>query len=215
MTSSLDQKLQVLESSFRSTQKLVDQAYGEREGIRRLLEQTTTDIEEAKGSIELWEKSLAVVQTLSDEARNDVIDYLRLTAENILRAIIGSHLSLKIDLTIKNNRWSATPVLIMPDGAQRDLLEGTGFGITDCLSLAQRLALLPQSPGNNFAPLIIDEPFRHLSAEYEGSAALLLSRIPRDTNRQLIVSTHISGFVQHADNVIHIGNELAITEHPE
>lgn len=85
-----------------------------------------------------------------------------------------------------------------------DPLESSGGGVLDILSLALRVSLLELTKPKIEGFLALDEPFKHLSADYLPNAGDFLRAINRRIHRQLICVTHKSEFINYADKAIEI-----------
>lgn len=82
-------------------------------------------------------------------------------------------------------------VLVDGEGNQYDPLKSNGGGVVDIIAFALRLATLVLSMPRPAQVLILDEPFRFLSAEHRGRVAALLDTLASELGFQFLMVTHI------------------------
>ena len=69
-------------------------------------------------------------------------------------------------------------------------LDAAGGGVVDLTSFAQRLAALMLSQPASRKLLILDEPFRFLSAVYRPTACQLIESLAEEMGVQMVIVTH-------------------------
>lgn len=147
----------------------------EKENLNNLL-QTKQQVEE-------------FLKKMSTTLRKETISRLEEIITMALQHILGEDISFKIETPNDKpeayfyivNNYNGTIVQNEPEDSR-------GGGIIDIVSVALRLAVseLCHIEG----PLILDEPAKHLSAEYKDNFAAFLRMIKDDFGRQLIIITH-------------------------
>lgn len=107
-----------------------------------------------------------------------------------LEAVFDEPYEFKIMFDRKRGKTEARLVFLRDDH-EINPLEGAGGGVVDIAAFAARLASLVLSRPKRRAVLILDEPFRFVSAEYRPRVRMLLEQLARDMNMQFILVTHI------------------------
>lgn len=78
-----------------------------------------------------------------------------------------------------------------------DIMNVTGGGLTDIVSIALRLVAYSLSDTDNV--LILDEPCKFVSADLRNKVGEMLSMISHNLNLQIICVTHIEELKEHSD----------------
>lgn len=138
--------------------------------------------EEAEALI-LVQQIAASVQAQAHERIASIVSYC-------LGAVFEEPYEFHIRFEQKRNRTEARMVFVR-DGCEYDPLTASGGGVIDVASFALRVAgiVLSQPPCRRL--LILDEPFRFLSAQYRHKIRDLLLSLASDMDMQIIMSTHI------------------------
>jgi DNA repair exonuclease SbcCD ATPase subunit len=187
----------------------------EKKGQISVLNQQEKDLEEnIKRSKEQEKKLIQSKQLLTD-----TIEFARKEAKFIIESLVSKSLQyvfedpeMKFEIIIKpyKNRTDCD-FLIMHKGKTLDPLESNGGGIVDIICFILRIALIQASNNislqdeedsvevNNEAPLILDEPFKHLSEEYVPKIGNFLRELSLKLDMQIILITHNKQLMQYAD----------------
>lgn len=86
-----------------------------------------------------------------------------------------------------------------------DPLDTSGGGIIDIIAMILRVTLMEMIQPRAEGPLILDEPFKHLSKKYLPSASLFLEKLGSKINRQIIMVSHSEELISESGNEIRIG----------
>ena len=93
-------------------------------------------------------------------------------------------------------------LLFRRDGEEFTPVDSSGGGALDIASFALRVAFW--CIGSTRNSIILDEPFRFLSANLQSKAGELLKRLSKELNIQFIVVTHIKELLPYGDRVLSI-----------
>lgn len=86
---------------------------------------------------------------------------------------------------------------LVNDTEVEDIMNVTGGGLTDVVSIALRLVAYSLSDTDNV--LILDEPCKFVSADLRDKVGEMLSTISHNLNLQIICVTHIEELKEHSD----------------
>ena len=152
-----------------------------------------TNIEsERERSVDLA-KSAEILKKLVEERRASVCDTLAVLGTSALQYALQDE-DIEMRVTEKDYRDSiASDVRIVSKttGMETPIRGAKGGGISDIVNTAIRIGIIKsfQDPSID-GPIILDEPYKQLSSEYQPAIADFLKRITTDFGRQIILSTH-------------------------
>lgn len=118
-----------------------------------------------------------------------------------LAAVFPDPYQFKLVFNERRNQTEAD-LLLVRDGEELSPVEGAGGGVLDVVSFALRIAVLLMS--NHRRIIILDEPFRHLSADLQPKASEMMKMLSDKLGIQFIMVSHEDGIINCADNIITI-----------
>jgi len=195
--------------------------YEQDKGARNLLIKqkfdTSVSLHETEKLIEIWEQVQTVFAKTSEFAR----EQLKVKIEDTVTAALqvagfpGSP-RFKVLLTERSNQPAAEWRIIeaREDGSEMEtgIEDAHGGGLTDVVSLALRLALLQLFRPKPAPLVILDEPAKHVSAEFAPNVAFFLKQFAREKNVQVLMVTHNETLAEVADTTIMVSKPGAYSE---
>lgn len=170
------------------------QARGQLDLLTQQRTKTAAELDRMRTDIENWRLVQALFTAVSESAREQLKVRLEETVTAALRAILERD-DIRFEVAIREvgGRPAADWRVVscygdLEIGASPE--EGRGGGVVDIVSLALRLSLLELSRPKPGGPIILDEPGKHVSAEYSANVATFLRRYAEQTGRQIILVTH-------------------------
>lgn len=138
-------------------------------------------------------KSAEILKKLVEERRASVCDTLAILGTSALQYALQDE-DIEMRVTEKDYRDSiASDVRIVSKktGMETPIRGAKGGGISDIVNTAIRIGIIKsfRDPAID-GPIILDEPYKQLSSEYQPAIADFLKRITTDFDRQIILSTH-------------------------
>lgn len=144
-------------------------------------------------------------QVLFQQVAKDTQEQIRFHLEDIvnlaLDAVFPDRYEFRIIFEIKRNKTEAR-IALLDGGHELDPMFSNGGGLKDILSFALRVALLIIS--KNRRVLILDEPFKFISADLKEQAFGIMKRLSTELGIQIIAVTHDKEMIEVADKVIPI-----------
>lgn len=157
--------------------------------------------------ITLWDSTRLFLQHISEYARLVAKNKLEEIVTNALQFVFGTQFSFKIKIVETRNRPEAEFLVCSSFGQlsiENTPQDSRGGGIVDVVSVALRIALLEVHYPKREGPIILDEPFKHVSSEYIDSAAKLLKSMSKTFDRQVIIITHNERLTKIADKLFEV-----------
>ncbi|MBT9258232.1 MAG: hypothetical protein KM310_00535 [Clostridiales bacterium] len=185
-----------------------------RKAERELLQKQLRDAETARENAEKEAEILATAQELLQTAARVALEDARNRVEGLLTealsAVFGEgRLTARLALDERADRREAR-VLVGAPGPDGEIhftepMDGHGGGVVDVLSTAFRVLML-QVEGKD-APLLLDEPGKHISAQYAPAFAAFLRGISETLSQQILMVTHEEALSEVADRAWRVSLE--------
>jgi len=174
------------------------------------LEQEELDVEKEAGQIAHLEATVAREQkelTKSEEglkaavAAQDILQHLAQAVQqqahqrisevvsSCLSGVFEDPYSFKIQFERKRGRTEAH-LRFLRRGLDVDPLSSSGGGVVDVAAFALRVACLVLHRPKLSKVLVLDEPFRFVSAQYQDAVREMLEQLSKDMGLQIIQITH-------------------------
>ena len=150
-----------------------------------------------------------VAQRIAAEVQQQAHAAIAAIVSRCLTAVFDHPYEFKIEFERKRGRTEARLVFVR-DGMEISPLGGAGGGVVDVAAFALRLACVLLHRPQLRPVLVLDEPFRFVSADVIPRVRALLDQLAADLGVQLIIVTHIAGLMD--DDTIRLGMNLEFLE---
>ena len=151
------------------------------------------EIEGDKEKYVVLNNSSEIIKKAISDRRGAICDNLSSLGTNALQYALGANdLEMKIiERDYRDSICSDVKVVNSSTGLETPILGAKGGGIMDIVNTAMRIGILNflRDPAID-GPIILDEPYKQLSKEYQPAIAELLRQIVDNFGRQVILSTH-------------------------
>lgn len=172
------------------------------------IEQIKSDIAELKNNVEAstvhlkdLEKAREIVKIVSLKTQQNLQFHISDIASLALDSIFPEPYKLVLDFVERRNKTECD-ILFERNGERMKPIDSSGVGAIDIASFALRIASWSMSRPKPRAVIILDEPFKHLSAEYHDAASEMIKSISDKLGIQFIIVTHNRTFAGYADKVL-------------
>jgi len=149
----------------------------------------------------------------SESAREEARKAVESAGTEALQAVFGPEFSLQVELSDRGGRPSAEFFVASNYGGVEivtPVMDSRGGGVVDVVSLALRvLVAYATTPAQ--APIVLDEPGKHLSEGYSRALGELIRAISEETGRQFVVVTHDPRLAEVADVAYTVGMENGVS----
>lgn len=194
-----------------------DRGIGARDLLIKQKNENAIAHDEAKQSIETWEKVQALFAKTSEYAREQLKKHIEDTVTTAMQvAGFPGNPRFKVLLTERGGQPAAEWRIIegREDGTEMEtsVEDSHGGGLVDVVSLALRLALLQLSRPKPAPLVILDEPGKHVSAEYAPNVAFFLKQFGQQAGCQVIMVTHNDTLADMADVTVRVEKPGAYSE---
>lgn len=186
---------------------------------KKRLDQSLAKIKKENQS---FEESRLLLQKVGKTARESAKKRLEETVTDALRYVFGPTFTFVIELRDLRGRAEADFYVESIEGNEtirNQPEDARGGGVIDIIAIALRIALVQIYNNPNLkGPIILDEPGKHVSADYSMKLATFLKQMSTTFDRQIIISTHQPDLSSIADQAYHVelkGGKSIVTKSGE
>jgi DNA repair exonuclease SbcCD ATPase subunit len=195
------------------------------------VQQLRHKLEQQKGQFMQVQKSLASLQKELEGARTSLTEHeqareiirkvgmstqaqLQVSISDItslaLEAVFDNPYSLIVEFIQRRNKTECD-LYFERDGNRVDPLTASGVGAVDVAAFALRIASWSMSVPHSRNVIILDEPFRFLSENYQEQASLMLKEISEKLGIQFLIITHEKELTTYADRIFEVNIKKGIS----
>ena len=179
-------------------------AEGRRSAVVDELSAVSSELAEAEAEGARAREAVILAESVSESARSEVRTAFEEIVGGALRSVLGDGYGLRIDQSTKRNAAHADFRVECPDYGGGDPMDTRGGGVVDVVSVAARIVVLELLRPAVGGPVLLDEPFKHLSQDGAEAAAAVLNELAARFGRQYLVVTHSRTFGRLAGKVIEL-----------
>lgn len=191
------QKLKEMESDYMKQKGQLEQLESQRAAL-------SSQIDQISETNKTLEQARILLQKAGVDARESARKRLQETVTDALKYVFGPDFEFIIEF--KESRGKTEADFYVQSDYNGEVIktkpeDARGGGVIDLISIALRVALIQiyNNPSIR-GPIILDEPGKHVSADYTMKLATFLSQINKTFNRQIILSTHQPDLANIADD---------------
>ena len=195
--------LPVLEQQVKALSDTYQRELGSLETLKQQLQTKESELQQARGDIEIWKQVQVLLGQVSEYARQQLKAQIEATVTAGLQAIMqDDEIRFVVEIRDLSGKPAADWKVVTTRGEQPVTAspeDAHGGGIVDIVSLCLRAALLELSRPKPGGPFLLDEPGKMISTEYLPNVAEFLKQYLRQTGRQGILITHAEELAEVAD----------------
>jgi len=188
----------------------LEELKAERRLLLRRMDEVEKQLSESEREVERLGKALAVVREVVQQTEAQISGRIERIVNLALKSIFPESYRFNLRLLSRRGKTEAE-INLTRDGFELHPLQAVGGGVVDILSVALRIALWSLSKPRTRKTIILDEPFRHLSADLLPLASRMLKEISRELGIQFIVVTHSKELVHEADRVFRVEKKSGVS----
>lgn len=161
---------------------------------RETVKRERAALKQAKHDIETVTQAQSIVQHVAEAVQMQAHKQIASVVTRCLEAVFGEDAyEFAIVFSRKRGRTEAA-LVFRRDGLEISPLEAAGGGAVDVAAFALRLACLVLRQPKLRRLLVLDEPWKHLSAEYRPHVRTLLETLAKEMDIQFVIVTHSEEF---------------------
>jgi DNA repair exonuclease SbcCD ATPase subunit len=168
---------------------VVDARLADLRAHERMLKEESTAWAQAEDAAVDAEEAQKVAQLVAQTVQQKAHDRIAGVVSKCLEAVFDEPYEFKINFEQKRGRTEASLVFVR-EGLSVDPLSASGGGVVDVAAFALRLSCLLLARPAVRRLVVLDEPFRFVSAEYRPRVRGMLEGLARDLGVQFVMVTH-------------------------
>lgn len=204
---SVGTRLDDLNSKLTRACAVRDRAVQESVALGKARDETVRLLEDAESARTYIQ---TVAQLTQEELQHHVSDLVTLA----LRSVFGDEYEFVVRFVTKRGRTEADLILRRGDEEIEDVMGSVGGGVVDVVAFALRLTMWTLRRPKTRPIMVMDEPFKHLSAGLQPLMAGALKELSKKMGVQMLIVTHEDALVEDtgADVVFHVGKKKGKTQ---
>lgn len=176
---------------FKQESREVEQVRSQLDHLERTIDEETKNTEEAteahlraQDAQEILQRTAQAVQRLAHERIASVVS-------SCLSSVFDDPYEFKIEFERKRGRTEAV-LQFTRHSMVVDPLSACGGGVVDVAAFALRVACLMLHRPRISKVVVLDEPFKFVSADYQPKVRTMLEKMSKELGLQIILVTHIN-----------------------
>lgn len=193
-----------LKSTLIGVKSNTDSLRGQIGLLQEQINSLSIKIEEDLYNKELYSKCVELLYIVKDSTKTQIKNQVESLVTYALQSILGEKYGFELVFDRRGNYEEVLFKIITPNLSETYDPKDTESGfVLDLVATSLRLVLLSMFfPKENY-PIILDEPFKHISANYVPKISKFLNTISKKMGKQIIMVTHNSELI--GENIIKIG----------
>ncbi len=179
----------------------LEQEKGKRIELENDIRSLRIKIRKNKKLIEFMEEAREIIRIVGIETQKQLQYHISDIASLALESIFENPYKLILEFLKRRNKIECD-ILFERDGMRYDEpLENSGGGTIDVATYALRIASWSMERPQTRNIIILDEPLKNVSTEYQELASEMLKEVADKLNIQFIIVTHNTVLTTYADRV--------------
>jgi DNA repair exonuclease SbcCD ATPase subunit len=189
----------------------LEQRKGKRIELENSIQTLRTNIREGNAYLENLEQVREIINHVGALTQESLQFHISDIASLALEGIFPDPYKLVLDFVKRRNK-NECDIVFERDGEKLKPLDASGGGTVDVASFALRIASWSMAVHKTSPVIVLDEPMRFLSEEYQESASEMIKEISRKLGIQFIVVTHNETLASYADKTFKITIKKGISQ---
>jgi len=176
-------------------------------GKKLQVEQDISDLKEKlvdiKRDLRRHEQAHIIIRTVGLETQQQLQFHISDITSLALEAVFPDPYELKVEFVERRNKTECD-LRFVRDGEELNPMTSSGVGAVDVASFALRIASWSMERPRTRNVIILDEPFKFLSENYQDQASSMLKELSSRLGLQFIIVTHEPILASYADRTFEV-----------
>jgi len=190
-------------SDIQQLRHKLERQKGQKFQIEKSLTALQEQLSEKKRSLRRHEQAREIVREVGMKTQEQLQFHISDITSLALEAVFPDPYELAVEFVQRRNKTECD-LYFVRDENKVDPLTASGVGAVDVAAFALRIASWSMLQPRTRNTIILDEPFRFLSRNYQEQASIMLKEISQRLGLQFIIVTHEETLIEHADKVFQV-----------
>jgi predicted ABC-type transport system involved in lysophospholipase L1 biosynthesis ATPase subunit len=181
----------------------LEQQKGQRLQIERSLTSLIRSVKEQKRTLHQHEQAKEIVREVGLKTQQSLQFHISDITSLALEAVFPDPYELQVEFIQRRNKTECD-LYFVRDGNRIDPLTASGVGAVDVAAFALRIASWSMAQPHTDNVILLDEPFRFLSEDYQEQASIMLQELSKKLGLQFIIVTHEQVLASYADRIFEV-----------
>jgi DNA repair exonuclease SbcCD ATPase subunit len=168
------------------------------------LDKSRTRKEQLTEFAQALEQSQVLIQTTAKETQERLRYHIQDIVQTALDTCFPGEYDFIVNFEIKRGRTEAD-MFLEREGERINPMEASGGGVVDMISFALRLSAWTLSRTDNL--IVLDEPYKFLSANLRPLAGEILRELSEKLQLQILIVTHDPIMIDAADQIFEVNKK--------
>jgi len=190
-------------NNIQTLRNRLEQQKGQKIQIEKSLSLLQSELNESKRSLRRCEQAREIIRIVGMETQKQLQYHISDITSLALEAVFPDPYELEVEFIERRNKTECDLYFVRGD-MRVDPLTASGVGAVDVAAFALRIASWSMAKPHSRNTIILDEPFRFLSVDYQEKASIMLQTLSQKLGIQFIIITHEQTLTEHADKVFQV-----------
>ena len=196
--------------NLQEIKKIIGERRGQQILTQNLLSDSKSNYQKFSINLKKHEKALEVVKLAALKTQEQIQYHISDITSLALSAVFPEPYELIIEFVERRNKTECD-LFFSRNGQRIDPMNSSGGGPIDIASFALRIASWSLQRPIRSNTIILDEPMKNLSKEYQEQGALMLQEVSRKLGIQFIIVTHEPVLARFADKTFNVSIKNGIS----
>ena len=189
----------------------LEQQKGKKIEIENTVSSLNQEIRQKNKSLRQHEQAREVIRTVGLATQEQLQYHISDITSLALESIFEDPYELAVEFLQRRNKTECD-LYFQRDGNKIDPMTASGVGAVDVAAFALRIASWSMQNPHSRNTIIMDEPFRFLSEDYQEQASEMLKEISKRLGIQFIIVTHNPTLTSFADKVFEVTKRNGVSK---
>jgi len=190
-------------SNITEARKQFERMKGQFMQLQISVEKQEKEIKELKRDLQRHEEARIIIQEVGQRTQEQLTFHLSDITSLALAAVFPDPYELQVNFVQRRNK-SECDLLFKRNENELDPMDASGGGAIDVTAFALRVASWSMKTPHNNNVIILDEPLKWVSAEYQEAASSMIKEVSNKLNIQFIIVTHNDVLASYADKTFKV-----------
>jgi DNA repair exonuclease SbcCD ATPase subunit len=198
-------------TDIKNLRNKLEQSKGAKAQLETSLTNLQVQLKEKGRSLRQHEQAKEIIRTVGQKTQEQIQFHIEDIVSMALDAVFDNPYKFAVEFVQRRNKTECD-LYFVRDGNKVDPLTASGVGAVDVAAFALRIASWSMQTPHSRNTIILDEPFRFLSKNYQEQASLMLNEISQKLGIQMIIISHEEALTENVDAIFQVSIKKGISD---